>query len=194
MLITGIGIAATTYHLTKALQRNKYDLVINTGICGSAYDHLQPVHVVRVKSDYFGDSGVGVGKQFNDLFDLGLMNSKKFPFRNKKLTPVYQTKLKSLRGIPEVNAVTFNKITGTAGERKKLVERFGSFVESLEGAAFFYVCMLEKTKCIQLRAVSNMVGERNKKKWKINQAVDALEGVTGLLLMELETGLQLKRP
>jgi futalosine hydrolase len=47
-------------------------------------------------------------------------------------------------------------------------------VESMEGAAFHYVCLMEKIPFLQLRGISNYVGERNKANWKIRESIDAL--------------------
>jgi futalosine hydrolase len=44
----------------------------------------------------------------------------------------------------------------------------------MEGAALHYVCREANIPFIQLRAVSNYIGERNKANWKIKEAVDNL--------------------
>ena len=44
----------------------------------------------------------------------------------------------------------------------------------MEGAAFHYACLLQKFKFFQLRSVSNVVGERDKNKWKMKEAIEAL--------------------
>ncbi len=41
----------------------------------------------------------------------------------------------------------------------------------MEGAAFHYVCLQEKIPFLQLRAISNYVGERNKANWNLNEAI-----------------------
>jgi futalosine hydrolase len=41
----------------------------------------------------------------------------------------------------------------------------------MEGAAFHYLCLHEQVPFIQIRAISNMVGERNKLNWKMKEAV-----------------------
>jgi futalosine hydrolase len=48
----------------------------------------------------------------------------------------------------------------------------------MEGAAFHYVCLTEKVPFLQLRAVSNYVGERNKKNWNIKLAIENLNKAT----------------
>lgn len=45
----------------------------------------------------------------------------------------------------------------------------------MEGAAFFYVCIQEKVPFIEIRSVSNEVGERDRTKWNIPLALDSLK-------------------
>ncbi|MFH2094129.1 MAG: hypothetical protein ABIJ16_00410, partial [Bacteroidota bacterium] len=47
-------------------------------------------------------------------------------------------------------------------------------VESMEGAAFFYVCLLEGVDFCQIRAISNYTGIHDKKQWKTSEALDNL--------------------
>jgi len=58
-------------------------------------------------------------------------------------------------------------------------------VESMEGAAFFYVCMNEHIPCLSLRAVSNRVGERDKNKWNIPLALAELRKMLASILRKL---------
>jgi futalosine hydrolase len=44
----------------------------------------------------------------------------------------------------------------------------------MEGAALHYTCLMENIPFIQLRAVSNFVGERDKNKWKMKEAIAVL--------------------
>ena len=44
----------------------------------------------------------------------------------------------------------------------------------MEGAAFHFVCLQQKIPFIQIRSISNSVGERDKSKWVIKEAVSNL--------------------
>jgi len=186
VLITGAGMVATTYHLTNLLAQKKYDLAINIGICGSLNPALLPVRVVNVLTDQFGDFGADNGKEFLDAFDLGFLKSNSFPFKSKKLQASYRSTLRSLKALPVAEGITVQNVTGSAATAKRLTTKYGLVTESMEGAAFFYVCLMKKIKCLQIRAISNKVEQRNRKNWKIKEAIDALDGFIGLLLMELE--------
>ena len=41
VLITGVGIPSTVFHLTKKLSEKKYDLVIQAGIAGTFNKHFK---------------------------------------------------------------------------------------------------------------------------------------------------------
>ncbi len=53
-------------------------------------------------------------------------------------------------------------------------KHFSPVVESMEGAALHYTCLMENIPFIQIRAMSNYIAERNKKKWNMKESVDNL--------------------
>ena len=73
-----------------------------------------------------------------------------------------------------VDAITINEITTNENRISILNEKYHPAVESMEGAAFHFVCLQENIPFLQLRAVSNYVGERDKSKWKIDLAIKNL--------------------
>ena len=55
----------------------------------------------------------------------------------------------------------------------------------MEGAAFHYVCLQENIPFVQLRAISNFVGERDKSKWLMKEAIENLNRETIALVHPL---------
>ena len=47
VLITGVGIPATVYHLTKKILENKYDVIIQAGIAGTFTKKIKRGDVVN---------------------------------------------------------------------------------------------------------------------------------------------------
>ncbi|HQW16585.1 MAG TPA: futalosine hydrolase [Bacteroidia bacterium] len=184
ILISGPGILATAFHLTRKLKEKQYDLIINAGIAGSLDENIIPGDVVQVKSEQIADSGVEDHDNFLDLFNLGLIDNNEFPFKEKWLSPKTIT-TPSIEKIKKVNAITVNKAHGNENSIRQLKKRTTGQIESLEGAACFYVCMMLKTNVIQLRAISNMVEPRNRSNWKIELAITNLNATLNLLLDEL---------
>ena len=171
-LITGVGSPATIYHLTKRLHQIDYDLVIQAGIAGSFTNSLSLADVVLVSEDNFADVGVSEKNEFYTIFEKGFADEDLFPFSNgwlkgnKECLDTYS--LKKVRGI------TVNTVTDNQDQIQQLVSKFDPQIESMEGAALHYICLQENVPFIQLRSVSNYIGERDKSKWKMKESINNL--------------------
>jgi futalosine hydrolase len=76
--------------------------------------------------------------------------------------------------LPAVSSVTVNKVTDSKLQEQQIIRQFNPDIESMEGAALHYVCLQEQVPFIQLRSISNRVGERDKKKWTIKESIENL--------------------
>ncbi len=56
----------------------------------------------------------------------------------------------------------------------------------MEGAAFHYVCISEGVPFMQLRGISNQVGERFKIKWKIKESIESLNENLMRIVLQLQ--------
>ena len=169
VLITGVGMMATTYALTRQVRLKRPVLIIQAGI-GGCFDKQVPLgSLFAIKQDTIADQGVIESKKFLTLSDMGLMKKDQFPFRNGWLEnnsiALKKTRLKKVR------AISVNEATTSRQRIDYYREKFDPVMESMEGAALHYVGLMEKLPFLQLRSVSNYIGERNKKKWKMKEAI-----------------------
>jgi futalosine hydrolase len=171
-LITGIGTVAATYHLCGAINKERPDLVIQAGIAGS-FITTNNHGVAAVKEDIFADTGVWEDGGFKTIFNLNLANPNDFPFTNG-LLPNPNEKLLRLSGLPLVRGITVNEITTAADRIHWYQQNLSPVVESMEGAAFHYVCLQQQIPFLQIRSVSNQIGERDKTKWNLAGSIRAL--------------------
>ena len=174
ILITGIGLTATTYRLLKQLHLKRPDIVIQAGVAG-CFDRKIPLGtVVVVKKEAIADQSVIELKKLKTLFDLALIPQDQFPFKKGWLENNSEA-LKKTR-IKKVNAISINEIT-TSKQRVKFYEQaFQPTIESMEGAALHYTCLMEKIPFIQLRSISNYIAERDKTKWDMRRSIANLNG------------------
>ncbi len=171
LIITGIGTTFTTYFLTKALYLTKYDLVINAGIAGSFRDEISIGTVVNVKSEQFSDLGIEDGNQVKTIFDAGFVDPGEFPFTNGiMINPDSYQHLE----LPDVHAITGNISHGSLKSITRMVHDFDPDIESMEGAAIFYVCLRENVPFLEIRGISNYVDIRDTDKWDIPTAIENL--------------------
>lgn len=172
VLITGIGLTATTYSLMRQLRLKKPDIIIQAGV-GGGFDTSIPLgHVVVVKQEAIADQSVIELNQLKTLFDLKLVPQDQYPFKKGWLINnsevLKKTKLKKVKG------VSVNEITTSKQKVKFYTETFSPVVESMEGAALHFVCLMEKIPFIQIRAISNYITERNKKNWNMKESITNL--------------------
>ena len=172
ILITGVGIPATIFHLTKKLITKNYDLAFQAGIAGTFNGCFNLEEVVLVKEDNFGDLGIDENGNFTTLFDNGFLDKNDLPYINGTL--LNNNLLLQKSKLPVAKAITVNKITNDHLQIKNIQQKFIAEVESMEGAAFHYVCLQQKVNFLQIRAISNIVGERDKTKWKMKDAIENL--------------------
>lgn len=169
VLLTGVGIPATVFHLTKKLIERKYDLVIQAGIAGAFNDQLNSGDVVAVRADTFADAGIEEYEKLHSLFDYGFLDKNEFPYTDGWL--VNNNLLVETTKLPDVKGITVSKIGDNHLQNQLVKEKFSPGIESMEGAAFHYVCLQQKINFLQIRSISNQAGERNKDKWQIKKAI-----------------------
>lgn len=172
-LFTGVGVMNATYQLTRAFAKRPPGIAIQAGIAGSFHPIYAPGMVVSVKEDLMGDQGVQESGTWKDLFDMGFMADDEAPWLNRKLRNPH-TDLLRKTSLECVGGITVNQISTNPLMISTIKEKYMPVVESMEGAAFHYVCLMDKIPFLQLRGISNYVGERDKTKWKIESTVDAL--------------------
>lgn len=174
ILITGVGLLATTFSLTRKLCQNRYDLVIGAGVAG-AFDTSIPLgSCVLVTEEQLGDLGAEDHDQFLDVFSLGLQQPNDPPFSNGRLPAPHVHLPIHVYALPAVRGLTVQHVSGSAQTIASRKARYGAQVESMEGAALHYVCMQMNVPFLQLRSISNYVTPRDRNAWKMGAAVAAL--------------------
>jgi futalosine hydrolase len=169
ILKTGIGSSATIYHLTKKLLTSHYDLVIQAGIAGMFAGKFTLGAVVAVKEDAFADLGIEEKDELRTLFEYGFLDKNEFPFSDGKLVNSSVILEKIL--LPAATAITVNTVSDNFVHNENFRQKYHADIESMEGAAFHYVCLQQKISFLQLRSISNVVGERDKSRWAIDSAI-----------------------
>lgn len=171
VLITGVGVPACMHKLSLHLEKKEFDFVLQAGICGSFHEDWQP-DAVLVKQDRFADLAV---LESGALLTLAEAKIERYdaPYSDDGWL-INPHQLPTRYAYPVVSAVTVNTIGDN--ERMNLLyrEKFSPDIESMEGAAFHYCCLAARMPFMQVRTVSNRVGERNKENWRLGDAVKNL--------------------
>jgi futalosine hydrolase len=182
ILIAGIGATFTTFHLTDTLKDNNYNFVLNIGIAGSLTPELKIGEIVNVISEEFADLGIEKKDEFLTLFESGFMDSNEFPFVNGALKA---SNYNGFVDVKKVRGITTNKSHGRISSISEISQKYSAHVESMEGAAVFYVCNWLGVTVSQIRAISNFVEPRDSSKWDIPLALENLKEAVLCVLKKL---------
>jgi len=176
VLVTGVGMVATSAWCSRVLALTRYNVGLNVGLCGSFDPALAPGTVVHVVTDRIAELGAEDHETFLSIAELNLPCEHEFV----NTAPPFNAALSRL---PAVTGITVNTVHGNARSIAAVTRRFKPQVESMEGAAFMYACLIHDLPFAQVRAVSNMVEPRNRDAWKMAEAIHNL-GRTALGILD----------
>jgi futalosine hydrolase len=172
-VVTGIGMLASATYITQLIIEQKPDIIIQIGIAG-CFDKKIPLGTVMlVQQEFYGDLGVTEKGTWYDIFDLKLQKPNTTPHHKKGIVNTH-IKTFNKANLPVVKAVTVNQITTSKKQIAQLQQCYQPILESMEGMALHFVCSKFNTPYLQLRAVSNYIGERDKSKWNFSLAFNNL--------------------
>ncbi|MDF1672137.1 MAG: futalosine hydrolase [Vicingaceae bacterium] len=178
VLIPGVGMTCTAYWLGKTLASKLYDTALNVGLAGSFTDIINVGDVVNITSDQISELGAEDGESFLSLIDMDLIMDEDFILNNGEMENTICIENPTIDSLKKVKAISVNTTHGDDESIKKVKDLFNPQVESMEGASFFYACLLEGITCAQIRSVSNKVEKRKKDNWDIPLAVKNLCSTT----------------
>jgi len=187
LLITGYGSVFTAYYLTRALQMNTYDLAINAGVAGSFDYFLEQGFVVNVIRDQFADLGFEDKNGFYTLGEKEMLNEDSFPFTGETMHSLGNFEIDEVDSLIPVKAITVNTIQGSQEKIQRLKTKYKAEIETMDGAAFFYVCLMEKVPFLQIRSISNFVEIPRVENWYLPIALKNLTKSLMDIFGELKT-------
>ncbi len=173
-LVTTPSIPFTMFNFLEYLRTNSHDLYFNIGLCGSFKKEIPVGTVAEIKSDCFADIEITYEQHAVSLFENGFISPDEFPFNSGRII----NKNPKIPNLPQYNAITVNSTSGSEKNINERIERFNPDLESMEGAAFAYICEKKSLRYHQIRAVSNLIKRRDLQEWNIELALENLSETT----------------
>ncbi|MFC4033604.1 futalosine hydrolase [Streptomyces polygonati] len=181
VLAGGVGPAAAAASTATALARaahdlTPYDLVVSVGI-GGGFAPAAPVgSVVVADAIVAADLGAQTPGGFLPVAELGFGTSRHDP------PPVLSRAVAGALGAAYGPVLTVSTVTGTAGRAAELSGRHpGAVAEAMEGFGVAEAAAAAGVPVLEIRAVSNAVGPRDRAAWRIGEALAALTTAFGKL-------------
>ncbi|MGR4065871.1 MAG: futalosine hydrolase [Vulcanimicrobiaceae bacterium] len=171
-LVTGVGPVEAACSVTHALSQRRYRLVVNAGIAGA----------------FKGAAEIGEGVAVAvDRMDVALETGERLTLPDDAATiehagsdPRLLAAL-SARGFKILRGITVSRVTATNATAQRL-QASGAQVESMEGFAVLRAAEKAGIPAIEVRGISNVVGDRADSGWDFAAGVRGLESVLDALL------------
>ncbi|WP_127483702.1 futalosine hydrolase [Paenibacillus ehimensis] len=178
----GVGPAAAAASATKALAAAGYGLVVSAGIGGGFPGRAEIGSLVVADAIIAADLGAETPEGFRSVDELGFGSSRIAVDASlaARLTEALQR-----AGLPAHTGpvLTVSTVTGTAATASELAARVpGAAAEAMEGFGVAAAARDRGLPVLELRAISNAVGPRDREAWRIKEALDALEAAGAILL------------
>ena len=171
-LITGVGSVNAAFGISRQPDIDKYDFIVNPGICAALSRTLDLERVYLIKEDSFGDLGIEeTDGSFYDQHDLDWTDPNKFPYSKGKLKP---KKLLNPTFLPSVTGITVNKLPGTNENIERFERKYHADILSLDSASILYACRILDLQSIQYRVTVRYVEPRQKAQNDLEKALAQL--------------------
>ncbi|WP_405728043.1 futalosine hydrolase [Streptomyces sp. NBC_01537] len=173
ILAAGVGPAAAAAGTATALARAPHDLpyglVISAGI-GGGFQPLAPVgSVVVADAIIAADLGAQTADGFVPVDELGFGRSAHLPPGKLSRAVAEAT------GAAYAPVLTVSTVTGTAERAAELAARHPrAAAEAMEGFGVAEAAAAHGIPVLEIRAISNPVGPRDRAAWQIGRALAAL--------------------
>ncbi|MER8088861.1 futalosine hydrolase [Streptomyces sp. NPDC058316] len=173
--------AATAFGLAAGHASGPYDLVVSAGI-GGGFAPVAPVGSLVVASGIVAaDLGAETPEGFVPVTALGFGRNRHLPPRSLVRDVAAAT------GALTGEILTVSTVTGSAERAAALrAAHPRAAAEAMEGFGVAEAAERSGAAVLELRAVSNAVGPRDRDAWRIGDALAALTGAFGKLVPVLE--------
>jgi futalosine hydrolase len=167
---TGVGAVNAAHAVTLFLAATGARAIVVCGI-GGAYPEsgLKIGDVVCASTECYGDLGAATPTGFLDMKALG------FPIVDGPPPIFTELPMQVFPLNRRVPFVTVSTCTGTAATARAIADRTGGAVENMEGAAIAHVGRLHDVPVGEVRAISNIVTDRDTSAWRVAEAAAAAQ-------------------
>lgn len=181
----GVGPAAAAAAAAHVVATHEVSLVVSMGVAGAfASSRLRHGDVALATSIVAADLGAMSPERFLDLTALGLDGGAAVDCRTDLVTAA-RDRLDAAGLHVAVGAIlTLSTMTGTAERAAELMAAHGAVAEAMEGAGVAHVAALHGLPVLEVRAISNAVGVRDRASWDLATALISLGQAAGALLRE----------
>lgn len=166
---SGIGVANAAHAATLLVERFSPRLIINFGI-GGAYPSsgLKQGDIAVAEKEVYADAGLLLKEGFYGMEAIGIPLFTRGKRRYFNEFPMDKGLLRAALKITGASSGVFLTVSASTGTLKRALElkrRYNGLCENMEGASVAHISALYGVPMLELRGISNMVGDRETRGW-----------------------------
>ncbi len=173
----GVGKVNAAHTATLMLENYDIDLLVLFGIAGAYVGAGDTGDVVFAESENYGEEGVLTKDGWKPMEFTGfpLLKNKKeyyntFPMDADLARFALSVSKDVGFNVKSGNFVTVSRCSGTRESGDIMRKRFNGICENMEGAAVAHICAMYGVPMVEVRGISNIIEDRDMKKWDIEAA------------------------
>ena len=181
VVVAGVGPPGPAASTATVLASAEYGLVVSAGIGGGFAGRAEVGSLVVASEIVAADLGAQTPEGFCSLDELGF-GSTRVPVDTDLTTRV--TEALYAAGLPATTGpvLSVSTVTGTAATALELASRVpGAAAEAMEGYGVATAARNRGVPVLEIRAISNPVGPRDRTAWRIEEALNILEAASSIL-------------
>ncbi len=190
----GVGKVNAAHSATLLLENYDVDVLILFGIAGAYPDSSLKVGDIAIAdSENYGEEGVMTKEGWKPMEYTGfpLLKNKKEYYNTFELdAKLAQIAVRASKDCgfdtEQGNFVTVSQCSGTLNSGTLMKKRFNGLSENMEGAAVAHICAMYGVPMVEVRGISNIIEDRDMKKWDIEAAASNCNKVVMELVRRLK--------
>jgi len=181
VMVAGVGSVVAAVNTAKALACAEYGLVISAGIGGGFSGRAEVGSLVVANEIVVADLGADTAEGFSSLEELGF-GFTRVQTDASLVQHFYEVLLAAKIPVNIGPVLTVSTVTGTVARALNLSERIpGATAEAMEGYGVGVAALDRGLLVLEIRAISNVVGPRDRSVWRIKEALGVLEAASAVL-------------
>jgi len=179
----GVGPAAAAAAASYAVATHDVSHIVSMGIAGAfASAHLSAGAVALASVIVAADLGALTPERFLDLAAMGLDGGATVPSDPAMFADARAGLARTGLSVAVGPLLTLSTVTGTALRAAELMAQHGAVAEAMEGAGVAHVAALHNIPVLEVRTISNQVGNRDRESWDLLGALTSLTTAAGAIL------------
>ena len=170
----GVGPVEAAAETARKLARGRYETVVNAGIAGAFRGRARIGDALAITEESLAELGLEGGGPLRLPGGATLVDR----------TAADAQLVRGARAsrLATGTGITVAQITTTDSTAQRLGERYGADVESMEGFSVLRAAALARVPALEIRGISNYVGDRSASEWNFEAgARAAAAGLTAFL-------------